>query len=91
MTHTDILERWEKDPFQPEIKLGWEVLPAPSGVPHLVDPGADAPEDFPVSLCGTYLNAKDGWTEPGDVCVVCLTISKERQAEFDSRVAEGEL
>jgi hypothetical protein len=85
MAHTDILERWLKDPFQPEIKLGWEVLPAPSGVPHLVDPDPDSVTDnFPVSLCGTYLLVKGGTIEPGDICVVCLEISKERQAEFDA-------
>lgn len=92
MAPTEMLERWLKDPFQPEIKLAWEVLPAPSGVPHLVDPDPDVlVENFPASLCGTYLLVKDGVIEPGDICVVCLEISKERQAEFDSRVVDGEL
>jgi hypothetical protein len=93
MAHTDMLERWLKDPFQPEIKLAWEVLPTPSGVPHLVDPDPDSYQfaellekhpEYSVSLCGKTLVAKGGSIEPGDICVVCLELSKERQAEFDA-------
>jgi hypothetical protein len=69
MAHTDMLERWLKDPFQPEIKLAWEVLPTPSGVPHLVDPDPDSYQfaellekhpEYSVSLCGKTLVAKGG-------------------------------
>lgn len=80
-----LAERWATDTEPFEIKLGWEVLPSASGHMHLVDPDPDAQfENYPVSLCGKALQSKDGTVESGEVCEVCLEISRERQAEFDA-------
>lgn len=69
--------------FEPEVRAAWEILPSPSGHPHLVDPDPDAMfESYPVSLCGTMLFAKNGKIENGTaVCPTCLEIAAEREGE----------
>lgn len=77
-----LLDRWAADPKPFTVVRAWEILPAPSGQLHAVDPDPDARVDnYPVSLCGRMLIAKGGKTDDSSVCDLCLEISREREQE----------
>lgn len=84
ITEVETFDRWLKENFSPQVTSvrGWEVLPTAQGQLHFVDPDPDAQfENFPVSLCGTALIAKDGVASSIKICSICRVIAHEREQE----------